>query len=75
MKVQNPFDDKLKTYQGRAPGEVLEAAVYVTDTLDLCWAAAQAVFEDRATSADAMAIFRMIHERIENLRDRQDSPS
>jgi hypothetical protein len=36
MKVDNHFDNKLATYQGRVSGELLDAAVYVTDTLDLC---------------------------------------
>lgn len=63
MKDVNPFDTTLKL--ARYPREVHDAAVFVTDTLDLCWAAAQAVFEDKATPEAALAIFDRVNSRMQ----------
>ncbi|MGH7239358.1 MAG: hypothetical protein ACREHG_04735 [Candidatus Saccharimonadales bacterium] len=49
MKSANPFDKKLDVWKHDIAAGVRDAVVFVTDTLDLSWAAAQAVFEDKAT--------------------------
>ena len=62
MKSDNPFDRRL-TNSARMPLGLREAAVDLTDTLDLCWAAAQAVFEDKAVPAHAFELLPMFIER------------
>jgi hypothetical protein len=57
MKADNPFDKKLDIWGDRISEDVRTAATFVTDTLELCWASAQAVFEDKATPETALAIF------------------
>ena len=64
MKTGNPFDEKLKAQQNSIPEEILGSSVWVTDTLDLCWASAKAVFEDKATPEIAIAIYDRINQRI-----------
>lgn len=72
MKEKNPFDLKLKCV--KYPTAIHDAAVYVTDTLDLCWAAAQAVFEDKATPESALAIFDRMKSRIQEQSSLSDAP-
>lgn len=62
MKKDNPFDLKLEVQKGM-PETIRDAAIELTDTLDLCWAAAQAVFEDRATPEHALALLPMFMQR------------
>jgi hypothetical protein len=59
MKIDNPFDKKLEIWGNRIPGEMHDAAVYVTDTLDLAWAAAQSVFEDQAKPEHGLKILEL----------------
>lgn len=54
MDMDNHFDRALKVRAVREP--FLSAAVEVTDTLDLAWASARAVFGDGATPEHAIAI-------------------
>ncbi len=54
MKTDNPFDKKIEIWENRIPDSMLNAAVYVTDTLDLAWASAQAVFEEQAKPEHAL---------------------
>ena len=61
--MNNPFDKKLELWKG-LPTEVRDAATFVTDTLDLSWAAAQAVFGDRATPEAALGIYDRIVDRM-----------
>ena len=68
MRIDNPFDKKLGTYKDSITEEVRDAAIFVTDTLDLCWASAQAVYEDRATPELALDIYDRVMERIELMR-------
>ena len=56
MKPKEPFEDKLSQYQGKISPHLEEAATYVTDTLALAWAAAQQVFQDRATPEHALTL-------------------
>lgn len=62
MKAKNPFDIRLES--PGTPPDVRVAAIFVTDTLDLCWASAQAVFEDKATPELALAIYDRLRIRI-----------
>src|SRR5260221_35716 len=57
MKNDNPFDKKLEIGGDRMPAAVRDAAVFVTDTLELCWAARQSIFEDKATPEIALAVY------------------
>lgn len=58
MKVDNPFDRALKARQVLEPFR--GAAIDVTDTLDLAWASAQAVFEDAAEPQHAIQIAELM---------------
>lgn len=42
MRTDNPFDKHLDAWRREIPARVRDAAVLVTDTLDLIWASAQA---------------------------------
>lgn len=67
MKKDNPFDHALDVRKS-IPADVREEAVWITDTVDLCWDSARAVFEDRATPETALAIFDRLAARIERKR-------
>jgi hypothetical protein len=67
MKQDNPFDRKIELQKGR-PEFDRQAAIELTDTLDLCWAAAQAVFEKKATPEHALALLPMFMERADAKR-------
>lgn len=54
MEYENAFDRALAARKTREP--FLGAAVDVTDTLDLAWLAAQAVFGERATPEHAIQV-------------------
>ena len=67
MKEDNPFDRKIELQKGR-PEFDRQAAIELTDTLDLCWAAAQAVFEKKATPEHALALLPMFIGRADAKR-------
>ncbi len=58
MKDINPFDRALEVRNVREP--YLSAAVDVTDTLDLAWCSARAVFEENATPEHAIQIAELM---------------
>ena len=60
MKIDNPFDQKLNLQGHNMPEELHASEIIVTDTLDLAWASAQAVFEDRATPDHALKILELM---------------
>ena len=66
MKSKNPFDEKINLMNKR-PDQVeglafvRDAAIYVTDTVDLAWASALSVFEERATPELALQIYDRIN--------------
>ncbi|MGA8597919.1 MAG: hypothetical protein WB676_24655 [Bryobacteraceae bacterium] len=60
MKMHNPFDKKLEAWKDRIPTEIRDAAVFVTDMLELCVASAQSVFDDKATPELALGIYDRI---------------
>ena len=62
--MKNPFDQKLKLWKQQIPRDVTDAAIFVTDTLDVCWASAQSVFEERATPDIALAIYDRLVKRM-----------
>lgn len=64
MKADNPFDKKLE-FSKKMPSHFRDAAIELTDTLDVCWAAAQAVFEDKATPEHAIALLPMFMARAD----------
>jgi hypothetical protein len=57
--MNNQFDKKLEAHACYMPASIRYAAVEVTDTLDLAWAAAQAVFEDLAKPEHAIKILEL----------------
>jgi hypothetical protein len=67
MKSKNPFDTKIEV-QRNMPPFIRAAAIELTDTLDLCWAAAQAVFEVGAKPEHALALLPMFMERADAKR-------
>jgi hypothetical protein len=54
MKKDNLFDIRIGAK--KMPEHFRDAAIELTDTLDLCWAAAQAVFETEAKPEHALAL-------------------
>lgn len=71
MKVKNPFDLKIEV-QKQMPASIRDAAIELTDTLDLCWAAAQAVFEGKAKPEHALELLPMFMERVDAKRLQQE---
>ena len=71
MKVDNPFDRALDVR--KVPEPFRSAAVDVTDTLDLAWASARAVFEDAATPQHAIHIAQLMLQAAGRLRASNDS--
>jgi|CXWL01.1.fsa_nt_gi hypothetical protein len=74
MKANNPFDQKLDTWGHRVPEDVREASTFVTDTMTLCWAAAQTVFEGKASPDVAIAIYDRVVQRIALRQQRGEPP-
>lgn len=72
MKAKNPFDLKLEI-EKQMPPSIRDAAIELTDTLDLCWAAAQAVFEKQARPEHAIALLPMFMERSDAKRRQEES--
>lgn len=64
MKVNNPFDRKLEA-QKRIPESIRDAAIRWTDTLDIAWAAAQAVFEKQARPERALELAKLFMARAD----------
>jgi len=62
MKSDNPFDRRIEL--GHIPETVAESGIFVTDTLDICWASAQAVFENKASPDHAIAIYALVLDRM-----------
>lgn len=60
MKIDNPFDKTMEVNRRRIPASTHGALIDVTDTLDFCWAAARAVFEEAATPEHALKICEMV---------------
>lgn len=71
MNINNPFDTKLEVLDKHHDlqrsvlnnttwSELKDASIFTVDTLDLCHAAAKALFEDEATPEHAFAIYDRI---------------
>ena len=78
MKVKNPFDRKLEVWGNNIPGEVRDAATFVTDTMELCWASAQSIFKKKATPEIAVAIYdrvvkKIAEKNVKNQNETQDA--
>ena len=72
MKATNPFDTAITVRKGMS-ATTRAAAIELTDTLDLCWAAAQAVFEKQAKPEHALALLPMFMERSDAKRRQQEA--
>lgn len=72
MKTRNPFDTAISARK-RMPNTIRDAAIELTDTLDLCWAAAQAVFEKQAKPEHAIALLPMFMERSDAKRRQEEA--
>ena len=68
MKTDNPFDKRLDIWGDRVPTDVRTASTFVNDTLELCWASAKSIFEDKATPEAALAIFFRVYARMADAR-------
>ena len=73
MNSHNPFDEKLALNQ-RMPHDFRDALIDVADTLDYCWAAARAVFEDQATPEHALKICEMVMAERRRILDTAGQP-
>lgn len=69
MKSDNPFDKKIAV-QKRMPSHFRDAAIELTDTLDLCWAAVESVFEDKAKPEHALALLPLVMARADEKNQR-----
>jgi len=67
MKQDNPFDRKIEL-QKSMPAFNRDAAVELTDTLDLCWVAAQSVFGKKALPEHALTLLPMFMQRADAKR-------
>ncbi len=67
MKAKNPFDSKIETSKAM-PSSMRDAAIELTDTLDLCWAAAKAVFEGKARPEHALELLPMFMQQADARR-------
>lgn len=72
MKIENPFDTAI-TVRKQMPATIRDAAIELTDTLDLCWAAARAVFEKQAKPEHAIALLPMFMQRSDAKRQQQEA--
>ena len=63
MKLENLFDTRIQAKN--MPGHFRDAAIELTDTLDVCWAAAQAVFEGKAQPEHAIALLPLFMTRAD----------
>jgi hypothetical protein len=76
MKAENPFDQKIAHMKSIGSDQVTsiafvrDAAIYVADTLELAWAAAQAVFEKGATPELALQIYDRVNAERLRLHER-----
>lgn len=66
MDTNNPFDKKLDLWKIHLPEEIRDAAIYVTDTLDLCLASAQSVFGENISHEMALEIYDRVVDRIQS---------
>ncbi|CAK0742691.1 hypothetical protein CCP3SC15_1210002 [Gammaproteobacteria bacterium] len=57
MKTDNPFDKAIKVRQ--IPDSMRDAAIYITDSLDLAWDSVRAVFEEQAKPEHALKILEL----------------
>lgn len=69
MRIDNPFDKKLEIQTG-IPEEIRAGLITVTDTLDICWASAQSVFEGKAKPEHALTICQLVLAEVERNRNR-----
>lgn len=58
--INDIFEKKIELYKSHAPQEVLDAVISTRDTLDLCWAAAQSIFGEKASPSDAIEIYKLL---------------
>jgi len=64
MKVDNQFDKKLKAQKETIPADVRDALIFVTDTLDICAASANTVFDTKSTPDLALEIYDRVIEKM-----------
>lgn len=62
MKSNNPFDRKIELNQSKLVFH-RDAAIELTDTLDLCWAAAQSIFGKKALPEHALTLLPLFMAR------------
>ncbi|MGK7885471.1 MAG: hypothetical protein AB4057_12705 [Crocosphaera sp.] len=65
MSETDPFERRLKLRKPYTPHEVTDSAIWVHDTLELCWSSAQSIFKEQATPEIAIAILDKVMTKIE----------
>lgn len=70
MEKDNPFDKALQARDHKIKDSLAEAAIETTDTLDLCWDAARAVFGTKAKPEHALALLPVFMQQAEEKRRR-----
>lgn len=68
MDAENEFDKRMELYKGRIPGDIRDALIETTDTLDFCWSAVKSVFGEQALPADAVALCSIVMQRYLSIR-------
>ena len=69
MKRNSTFDARVTS--SRVPEHFRDAAIELTDTLDLCWAAAEAVFDTNAKPEYALALLPLFMARADEKHRQQ----
>lgn len=83
MRSKNTFENKIELLNKFRPrnsilgqpsiSELRNAAIFVTDTLDLCFASAEAVFEKERTPEIALAIYDRVVARMKDAKKMPNS--
>lgn len=73
MSETDPFERRLKLRQPYTPREITDSAIWVHDTLELCWSSAQSIFKEQATPEIAIAILDKVMAKIEIDKQSQTS--
>lgn len=70
VAANNAFDRKIDAQKGALDSSMRDAAIYVHDTMDLAFAAAQSFFGDKPPVEAVMAMYDRISERHGYLRSK-----
>ncbi len=57
MDLRGQFDKKIDLYQGKIPSDVLDALVWVNDTMEFAKASAEQVFGEGVSSKTVVDVY------------------